>query len=204
VAIDDFGAGFTSFRNLRALPVDILKLDGSFCQGLKDNDDNQYFVRSLIDLAHKFGLKSVAEWVETEEDAELLRQWGVDYMQGNHFGAALVDPPWQAKTDSSRFDAIQSRPALPALSELKPYSAEAERAHSAPASGDAFAFAGIEAVPEVEPAQADDGEFDISRLRQAINVLDRAFRRPQAPAEIVGAEPSYADLVTTPAVQGAL
>ena len=79
VAIDDFGAGFTSFRNLRALPVDILKLDGSFCRDLKDNADNQYFVRSLIDLAHTFELKTVAEWVETEEDAEILRDWHVDF-----------------------------------------------------------------------------------------------------------------------------
>jgi diguanylate cyclase (GGDEF)-like protein len=204
VAIDDFGAGFTSFRNLRALPVDILKIDGSFCQGLKGNDDNQYFVRSLIDLAHKFGLKSVAEWVETGEDAELLRQWGVDYMQGNHFGAALVDPPWQMKTNLSRFEAIKSRSALPALSEITPHAAEPEAGYPAPASNDAFAFAEFEAVPEVEPAQADDGEFDMSRLRQAINVLDRAFRKPQGPAEIVSAEPSYADLVTTPAAQGAL
>jgi diguanylate cyclase (GGDEF)-like protein len=204
VAIDDFGAGFTSFRNLRALPVDILKIDGSFCQGLKGNDDNQYFVRSLIDLAHKFGLKSVAEWVETEEDAELLRQWGVDYMQGNHFGAALVDPPWQMKTNLSRFEAIKSRSALRALSEITPHAAEPEAGYPAPASNDAFAFAEFEAVPEVEPAQADDGEFDMSRLRQAINVLDRAFRKPQGPAEIVSAEPSYADLVTTPAAQGAL
>ena len=73
VAIDDFGAGYTSFRNLKALNVDILKLDGSFCASLAENPDNQYFVRSLIDLARKFELKTVAEWVETAEDAEFLR-----------------------------------------------------------------------------------------------------------------------------------
>ncbi len=66
VAIDDFGAGYTSFRNLRAMPVDVLKLDGTFCSNLAENPDNQYFVRSLIDLAHTFGMKSVAEWVERE------------------------------------------------------------------------------------------------------------------------------------------
>jgi EAL domain-containing protein (putative c-di-GMP-specific phosphodiesterase class I) len=78
VAIDDFGAGYTSFRSLRALPVEYLKLDGTFCRDLSENGENQYYVRSLIDLARTFGLKTVAEWVETEEDARLLRQWGVD------------------------------------------------------------------------------------------------------------------------------
>lgn len=94
VAIDDFGAGYTSFRNLRAMPVDVLKLDGTFCSNLAGNSDNQYFVRSLIDLARTFGMKTVAEWVENEEDASLLRQWKVDLMQGNLFGEALLTPPW--------------------------------------------------------------------------------------------------------------
>ncbi len=201
VAIDDFGAGFTSFRDLRALSVDILKIEGSFCRGLGDNDDNQYLVRSLIDLAHKFGLKAVAEWVETGEDAELLRQWGVDYMQGTHFGAALIDPPWRAKTDSSHFEAIHSSPAPRPLPELKPYSAEAERAHSTPASGDVFAFAGFEPEPKVERMQAEDGEHGMSRLRKAIEILDRTFAKPHAPVKIPSAEPSYADLATVPAEQ---
>ncbi len=190
VAIDDFGAGFTSFRNLRALPVDILKLDGSFCQRLKENADNQYFVRSLIDLAHKFGLKAVAEWVENEDDAALLRQWGVDYMQGNHFGAATIDLPWQAKTNSSRFEAIQSHPAPQPLFELKPHSAGPERADPTPASGETFVFAGVEPVPEMEPEQTEDGEVDMSRLRQAIKILDRAFRKPQPVTEMFHAGPA--------------
>lgn len=94
VAIDDFGAGFTSFRHLRAMPVDVLKLDGSFCEGLSDNPDNQYYVRSLIDLARNFGIRTVAEWVETEEDAALLRDWGVDLMQGRLYGMAELTSPW--------------------------------------------------------------------------------------------------------------
>ena len=94
VAIDDFGAGYTSFRNLKALNVDILKLDGSFCEGLQQNPDNQYFVRSLVDLAKKFELKTVAEWVQTPEDADYLRGWGVDYLQGNLYGAAVIAEPW--------------------------------------------------------------------------------------------------------------
>ena len=94
VAIDDFGAGYTSLRNLRELPVNILKFDGSFCRDLENNRDNQYMVRSLIDLSNKFNLKTVAEWVETRQDSELLRAWGIDYLQGNYHGAASIIPPW--------------------------------------------------------------------------------------------------------------
>ena len=90
VAIDDFGAGFTSFRNLRDLPVNIVKLDGSFCRDLKHNAANQYLVRTLIDLTHKFDLKTIAEWVETPEDAEILKDANVDLMQGNLFGEVAV------------------------------------------------------------------------------------------------------------------
>ena len=96
VAIDDFGSGFTSFRNLRDLPVNIIKLDGSFCQDLRNNNENEYIVRSLIDLAGKFKIKTVAEWVQQPEDAEALRSWGVDYLQGNLFGSASMVIPWAA------------------------------------------------------------------------------------------------------------
>ncbi len=94
VAIDDFGAGYTSFRNLKVLNVDMVKIDGSFCEHLSENRDNQYFVRSLVDLAKKFDLKTVAEWVQDERDAKLLSSWGVDYLQGNFFGPANIVAPW--------------------------------------------------------------------------------------------------------------
>ncbi len=94
VAIDDFGAGYTSFRNLRELPVTMLKLDGTFCGNLRKNKDNEYMVRSLLDLSHKFNLKTVAEWVEKQDDADDLKAWGVDYLQGHLFGQASVVPPW--------------------------------------------------------------------------------------------------------------
>lgn len=110
VAIDDFGAGFTSFRNLRAMPVDILKLDGTFCSNLSGNSDNQYFVRSLIDLARTFDIRTVAEWVETEEDAALLREWKVDMMQGNYFGEASLTPPWPEAAGSPGFAAEDAVP----------------------------------------------------------------------------------------------
>lgn len=108
VAIDDFGAGYTSFRNLRAMPIEMLKIDGSFCRGLSANPDNRYFVRALIDLARAFGLRTVAEWVESEADAALLQSWGIDMMQGNLFGHAETLPPWPRMPDDEvveRFEA---------------------------------------------------------------------------------------------------
>ncbi len=94
VAIDDFGAGYTSYRNLQILDVDMVKLDGSFCKNLASNPDNQYFVKSLVDMAKRFDVKVIAEWVQRQEDADLLKQWGVNYLQGHLYGIASIDPPW--------------------------------------------------------------------------------------------------------------
>jgi len=94
VAIDDFGAGYTSFRNLKTLDVDMVKLDGSFCDQLADNEDNQFFVRTLIDLAQNFNIKTVAERVEEQRDGALLKTMGVDYMQGYLYGRAEIQKPW--------------------------------------------------------------------------------------------------------------
>ena len=90
VAIDDFGAGHTSFRNLRRLSFDIIKMDGAFMQNLSRSADDRFFVRTLIDLARHLDVKIVAEWVEDEETARALASWGVDYLQGDLFGAAAV------------------------------------------------------------------------------------------------------------------
>lgn len=99
VAVDDFGAGFTSFRHLRALTVDIVKIDGSFVRNLADNVDNQLFVRNLLGLADAFGLETVAECVETQEDASFLVGEGVKYLQGYYFGRPLVEQPWSPRKE---------------------------------------------------------------------------------------------------------
>jgi len=93
-AIDRFGAGFTSFSNLKQLPVDIIKLDGQFVENLADSVENQSFIRSLIGLATVLNAKTVVEWVEDDETALLLKSWGVDYLQGYGFGAPIMAAPW--------------------------------------------------------------------------------------------------------------
>jgi diguanylate cyclase (GGDEF)-like protein len=94
IAIDDFGSGYTSFRNLRKLGVDILKIDGAFIQRLMQSDDDRAFAQALIELAKRLGLKTVAEWVQDEATADALTQWGCDYLQGALIGLAAVDRPW--------------------------------------------------------------------------------------------------------------
>ncbi len=97
IAIDDFGAGYTSFRNLRKLGVDLVKIDGAFVQNMCNSEDDRAFVRALIDLSRRLGLKIVAEWVQDEETAALLTEWGCDYLQGALVGLASSHRPWRAE-----------------------------------------------------------------------------------------------------------
>ena len=96
IAIDDFGAGYTSFRNLRKLGVDIVKIDGAFVENLIRSEDDRAFVRTLIDLARRLGLATVAEWVQDERTAKTLEAWGCEYLQGAHVGLASLERPWLA------------------------------------------------------------------------------------------------------------
>lgn len=94
VALDDFGAGYTSFRHLKTLSVDMVKIDGSFVQDLAENPANLIFIRSLLDLARNFNLETVAECVEVMEQAEMLLEEGVGLLQGWAFGKPELTPPW--------------------------------------------------------------------------------------------------------------
>jgi len=94
IAIDDFGAGHTSFRNLRKLGVDIVKIDGAFVQNIVKSSDDRAFVHTLVDLSRRLGLKTVAEWVQDEEAARLLADWGCDFLQGALIGLANDARPW--------------------------------------------------------------------------------------------------------------
>ena len=93
VAIDDFGAGHTSFRNMRLLPIDILKIDGTFIKNLARSEDDRFFVQTLLQLARHLRIETVAEWVQDEETASLLTSWRVEYLQGDFVGVATQDLP---------------------------------------------------------------------------------------------------------------
>lgn len=86
VAIDDFGTGHSSFRALKELEVDLVKIDGAFVRDLASIADSGAFVRALLTLARELGFETVAEQVESAEAAELLRNWGATYLQGDSLG----------------------------------------------------------------------------------------------------------------------
>ncbi|HKK14667.1 MAG TPA: EAL domain-containing protein, partial [Gammaproteobacteria bacterium] len=85
-ALDDFGSGFCSFTYLKHLPVDKLKIDGSFVQGLAHTPVDQAMVRSMNQVAHALNKRTVAEYVENAETLQLLKAYGVDCAQGNYIG----------------------------------------------------------------------------------------------------------------------
>jgi diguanylate cyclase (GGDEF)-like protein len=86
VALDDFGSGFSSYSYLKHLPVDYLKIDGSFIQHLSRESVDQAIVQSINQVAHALGRQTVAEYVEDAHTLDLLRRYGVDYVQGYHLG----------------------------------------------------------------------------------------------------------------------
>ena len=86
LALDDFGEGHTSFQSLRTLPLDEVKIDGLYVQDIDARADNRAFVIAIDRLARDLGMETVAERVETNEEAVALRQIGVDCLQGYLYG----------------------------------------------------------------------------------------------------------------------
>ncbi len=82
IALDDFGAGYTSFSYLKELPADVLKIDGSFIVGVNTHPSNLAIVEAIVSLARNLGMKTIAEWVEDRPTLEALAEVGVDYVQG--------------------------------------------------------------------------------------------------------------------------
>ncbi|QDL92149.1 EAL domain-containing protein [Paroceanicella profunda] len=103
-ALDDFGAGYTSFRHFRDFRFDVVKIDGSFVRGISASEDNQILVRTLVSIADHFSMFTVAECVETAEDAARLTAMGVDCLQGYHFGRPSIRKDWYRSDDSAAPD----------------------------------------------------------------------------------------------------
>jgi len=101
IAMDDFGAGHTSFRNLRRLGIDIVKIDGAFVQNVARSLDDRFFVRTLAGLARHLGIRTVAEWVEDAEARRLLGEWEIDYLQGHFVGRPEIYEPRVAEARSA-------------------------------------------------------------------------------------------------------
>jgi diguanylate cyclase (GGDEF)-like protein len=82
VALDDFGAGYTSFSYLKELPADVVKIDGSFIVNMNAHPANIAIVEAIVSLAMNLGMKTIAEWAEDSATVETLAEIGVDYVQG--------------------------------------------------------------------------------------------------------------------------
>lgn len=93
-ALDDFGAGQTSFRYLKEFYFDILKIDGSFVRNCDTDPDNQCILNAMISVGQQFDMFTVAEAVETAGEAQFLVNAGVDCLQGYYYGAPEVRPGW--------------------------------------------------------------------------------------------------------------
>ncbi len=86
IAIDDYGAGFGPFNYLKSIPFDVIKIDGSFIREMARNDADQLTVKAIVQIARGLGKRTIAESVEDDATAEMLREYGVDMGQGYHLG----------------------------------------------------------------------------------------------------------------------
>lgn len=91
-ALDDFGAGFSSFESLKELPFDFLKIDGSFIKEITRSEVDQRLVKGIVELAHATGRLVIAEYVGDAETLSLVREMGIDYAQGNYIGKPIPVP----------------------------------------------------------------------------------------------------------------
>ena len=86
IALDDFGTGYSSLNYIKQLPLDIIKVDKTFIEDIQEDDYEQAFVRLIVELSKTLDTKICVEGVETKEQYELLKELGVDYIQGFYFG----------------------------------------------------------------------------------------------------------------------
>lgn len=93
-AMDHFGSGKMAIRYFKDFDFDILKIDGQFIRGLSQDPDKQAITRALLGIAREFDMLTVAESVETAEDAALAAQIGIDCLQGYYFAAPTTQPDW--------------------------------------------------------------------------------------------------------------
>jgi EAL domain-containing protein (putative c-di-GMP-specific phosphodiesterase class I) len=93
ICLDDFGSGFSSFAYLKHLKADILKIDGLFIRDLPNDHDNQVFVKSIVDVARGMRKITIAEFVEDGETLTMLKQFGVDLVQGYHLDMPTGEHP---------------------------------------------------------------------------------------------------------------
>ena len=108
-ALDDFGAGYSSFNYLKSLPMQYVKIDGQFVKNLDQNEIDELMVKAISDVAHALDKHTVAEFVENADSLNLLRKLGVEYAQGYHIGAPRAELLSQAELDKLSTPAAKAR-----------------------------------------------------------------------------------------------
>ena len=98
IAVDDFGTGYSSLNYLKQFPIDVLKIDRSFVDGLPDGEQDAQIARAIIAMAHSLNMMVIAEGVESHAQLEFLREHGCDEVQGY-----LLGRPMQARQFSAQF-----------------------------------------------------------------------------------------------------
>ena len=116
VALDDFGAGYTSFSYLKELPADVLKIDGNFIVNINAHPANVAIVEAIVSLAVNLGMKTIAEWAEDAATVQTLAEIGVDYVQGWAVARSLAPERMLTATSSASF--IQDQELLDILPNL--------------------------------------------------------------------------------------
>jgi EAL domain-containing protein (putative c-di-GMP-specific phosphodiesterase class I) len=104
-ALDDFGAGFSSLNYVKTLPIDYIKIDGSFISNMRRDPIDKAMVQSFVQIGRTLDKKTIAEFVEDQETLLLLKKLGVDYVQGFHVSrpaGEICDKPLTLRKISAR------------------------------------------------------------------------------------------------------
>ena len=112
ICLDDFGAGAASFPYIQALPVDFVKIDGSYVRRLGGSPRDDAILRAMVGLCREIRVQVIAEMVETQDQAAQLNAWGFELAQGYHFGRPADRPAYKP---ASLF--ASPAPARPGLSD---------------------------------------------------------------------------------------
>ncbi len=187
IAIDDFGSGFASLEQLKALPLSYLKIDRQYVNGLVSDEASRIVVKTAVELGHAIGVEVVAEGVETTEQLEALRTMGCDQAQGYFVGKPLAHDDFEAwvQTRSADFEVGGTKRAAPRRTGGKAALAAAAAAAAA-ASGQAGAapapVAPAPAVPPDLPRQATTADAEAGANEDLSLSFSVEVPEPEAPA----------------------
>ncbi|WP_353152134.1 EAL domain-containing protein [Pollutimonas bauzanensis] len=127
IALDDFGAGYTSFSYIKELPADAIKIDGALIKDMMANETNTAIIRTIVELARNLGMKSIAEWAEDCATLRALQEMGVDYVQG--FVISKAKSPAEILNANTLADLIDDEDVLEFIREITAENRDEDNRH---------------------------------------------------------------------------